>query len=170
MADRLEDATLSMPRGARKPIRAVPTRSVPARGDAESLAALEDRTLVLLPASPFAETLVRRVAPLTHRIRGPFWCLHVTVPGENRDEDAEIALRSACMLARSLGGEVIESVGESLEKIALQTAADIRATEILLGMPRRQKTWPFRGATLASKLAKHCGDAHVLVDAEPLDD
>jgi K+-sensing histidine kinase KdpD len=138
--------------------------------DAACLAGLEDRTLVLLPASPLAETLVRRVRPLTHRVRGPFWCLHVTTPGTEGGESDELALRSACMLARSLGGEVIEAQGDSVEEVALRVAREKQATQILIGMSRTQRLWPFGGATLSARLAKAYGEAHVMIVAEPLRD
>lgn len=138
--------------------------------DAACLAGLEDRTLVLLPASPFAETLVRRVHPLTHRVRGPFWCLHVATPSSERNESDELALSSAYLLARSLGGEVIEAQGDSVEEVALRVAREKQATQILVGMPRKQRLWPFGGATLAARLAEAYGEAHVMVVAEPLED
>ena len=166
--DRLAGATIRTTSQASTLQRATGPASVTRPADAASLAGLEDRTLVLLPASPFAETLVRRVHPLTHRVRGPFWCLHVTTPGAERDESDELALSSACMLARSLGGEVIEAEGNSVEEVALRLAREKQATQILVGVPRRQKLWPFGGATLAARLAKAYGEAHVIMVAEPL--
>ena len=138
----------------------------PARQTPPSLARLEERTLVLLPASGLAETLVQRIRPLTHGIRGPFWCLHVTVPGEDLEAHEELALRAAFYQARSLGGDVIEVEGESVEDAALRIAAEKKVTHILVGMTKRQRLWPFKGETLSEKLAK-TSDATVIVVAEP---
>ena len=128
--------------------------------------ATEERVIVCVRPSPVAAKLIRRGHRLAKRFQGRFWVLHVRthaqLGGSGRKQVEQLF-----ELARELGGEAVETEGDSVGEEVLRFARDHRATFIVLGQSRRSRIDEIVRGSRIAHIMREIDHADVLVVADP---
>ncbi|MBN1288400.1 MAG: sensor histidine kinase KdpD [Actinobacteria bacterium] len=103
-------------------------------GTPEALFSAE-RVLACIGPSPFGSQILRAAKRLSDNMRCGLAALYVVVPGARLSETDTDYLENNVNLAEELGAEVIQESGSDIAATILKTAAEINASQLVLGRP-----------------------------------
>jgi len=122
-----------------------------------------ERLMVAVGPSPFSEQLIRWTRRMAYNLEAPWMAVYVETSDEVTMEQKQ-RLADNLALARSLGGEVQLTSGNSVSEGLLRLARQRNVTQIVVGKPLQHPLKDFlRGGSLVSRLIRDSGDVDIYV-------
>jgi two-component system sensor histidine kinase KdpD len=114
-----------------------------------------ERVLVAVSELPGADGLVRATKRLADALRAPWTAVHIETPRARdfTDEDRQ-RLAAVMQLARQLGARVATLPAPSVLEGLKRCAADIRATQIVVGKSARSRWFELRHGSVVDRLVR----------------
>jgi two-component system, OmpR family, sensor histidine kinase KdpD len=112
-----------------------------------------ERILVAVSDHPGSEALVRAAKRLADAARAPWTALNVITPA-SRDADAQARLAATLALVGQLGGDVAHVPAPDILSGIKAHAAQVRATQIIVGKAQRSWWFKLRHGSLVDRLIR----------------
>lgn len=122
-----------------------------------------ERLMVAVSPSPLSERLVRWTRRMAYNLDAPWLAVYVESPPPLNDEQKALLARHLA-LARTLGGEVLTTVGDNIVETLMRVAHQRNVTQLVIGKPIH--SWlgeVLSGGSLVDRLVHASGDIDVYV-------
>ncbi len=126
-----------------------------------------ERIMVTVTGAPGTEVVLRRAARFAARFQAELHAVHV-VSGNGAARSDDDSLEALRLVATEIGARWVELRGDDVAQTIMDTARDMRITQVVLGSSRRSRWWRMlRGGSTTQKvqrMAVAAGiDVHIIV-------